>query len=53
MKQSHEGEFVSFYEYGKAEMERQLAIVTEQLSKQPSYGGNVVHAYDYWKNAKE
>lgn len=53
MKQSSEGDYVSFHEEGKAEMRRQLGMLPRLLADHPSYKGNVVHAYEYWKEAKE
>lgn len=53
MKESHEGKYVSFYEEGKAEMMKQLDLVTRALQVYSSFKGIAVHAYEYWKNAKE
>ncbi|UYZ12754.1 hypothetical protein A6764_18405 [Brevibacillus sp. WF146] len=53
MKESGEGEHITFFEEGKAEMMRQLAKLPRLLSEHPSYKGNAVHAYEYWKTAKE
>lgn len=53
MKQSHEGNHVSFYEEGKAEMNRQLKLMADNLAEHSSYEGYVIHAYDYWKNSKD
>ncbi|RNB90449.1 hypothetical protein EDM56_08035 [Brevibacillus fluminis] len=53
MKESHEGNYVSFHEEGKAEMNRQLELMASHLEKYDSYSGFVVHAYDYWKTSKE
>ncbi|USG64492.1 hypothetical protein NDK47_20425 [Brevibacillus ruminantium] len=53
MKESSEGDYVSFHEEGKAEMRRQLSLLPELLADHPSYRGNAVHAYEYWKRAKE
>jgi hypothetical protein len=52
MKQSWEGNHVTFAEEGSAYMEKELAKLPGLLADSPSYTGNVVHAYDYWKNAK-
>ncbi|MED5018026.1 hypothetical protein P9847_12005 [Paenibacillus chibensis] len=52
MKESHEGNHITFFEEGSAYMEGELAKVAELLKNSPSYTGNLVHAYDYWKNAK-
>jgi hypothetical protein len=53
MKESEEGDHITFYEEGKAEMERQLELLPKHLGVHPSYAGNAVHAYDYWKYGKE
>lgn len=53
MKRSDEGEHITFYEEGKAEMERQLKLLPKHLGMHPSYAGNAIHAYDYWKYGKE
>ncbi|PAD32163.1 hypothetical protein CHH60_04050 [Paenibacillus sp. 7523-1] len=52
MKENHEGAHISFYEKGAAEMEQQLAKLPELLKAYEAYQGNMVHAYDYWINAK-
>lgn len=52
MKASHEGNHITFYEEGAAYMEEELAKLPELLQDSPAYAGNVVHAYEYWKNAK-
>lgn len=53
MKESREANYVTFYEEGKAEMMRQLDLVTRSLGVQSSFKGIAVHAYEYWKNAKD
>lgn len=53
IKQSMEGEYVSFHEEGKAEMARQLALLQNRLKPYASYRGLSVHSYEYWKEAKE
>lgn len=53
MKESHEGDYVSFHEEGKAEMRRQLDMLPGLLEEHSSYKGNAVHAYEYWQRAKE
>jgi hypothetical protein len=53
MKENHEGEYVSFYQKGEAEMHRQLSKLPQLLADHPAYKGNAVHAYEYWKNAME
>ncbi len=53
MKESHEGNYVSFHEEGKAEMRRQLDMLPGLLEEHSSYKGNAVHAYEYWQRAKE
>ncbi|GAB6989992.1 hypothetical protein [Paenibacillus pini] len=52
MKESHEGNHITFYEEGSAYMEQELAKLPDLLQEYTTYSGNVVHAYDYWKNAK-
>lgn len=52
MKESHEGNHITFFEEGSSYMEEELAKLPELLKDSPSYTGNLVHAYDYWKNAK-
>lgn len=52
IKASHEGDHITFYEEGAAFMEQELAKLPDLLKDSPSYAGNLVHAYTYWKNAK-
>jgi hypothetical protein len=52
-KESHEGKFVSFYEEGGREMNRQLELVSQALQPFSSYRGQAIHAYEYWKNQKD
>lgn len=52
MKQNHEGPHISFYEKGAEEMELQLAKLPDLLAEHQAYQGNIVHAYDYWIEAK-
>ncbi|MED4584818.1 hypothetical protein P9578_18745 [Brevibacillus choshinensis] len=52
-KESHEGNFVSFYEEGVGEMNRQLERVAQLLGGYSSYMGQAIHAYEYWKNGKD
>ncbi|MFE6074061.1 hypothetical protein ACFVQB_06220 [Paenibacillus sp. NPDC057886] len=52
MKENFEGKHISFYDKGAAEMERQLALLPDLLSEYKAYKGNIVHAYDYWIQAK-
>lgn len=52
MKESHEGNHITFYEEGSAYMEGELAKLQELLKESTSFTGNVVHAYEYWKNGK-
>ena len=52
MKESHEGNHITFFEEGSSYMEAELAKLPGMLENSPSYTGNLVHAYDYWKNAK-
>lgn len=53
MKESREANYVTFYEEGEAEMMRQLDLVTRSLGVHSSFKGIAVHAYEYWKNAKD
>ncbi|WP_289137482.1 hypothetical protein [uncultured Brevibacillus sp.] len=52
-KESHEGDFITFYEEGRGEMNRQLQLVTKALEGYSSFMGQAIHAYEYWKNGKE
>ncbi|MED1793331.1 hypothetical protein P4V54_11645 [Brevibacillus nitrificans] len=52
-KESHEGEFVTFFEEGMGEMNQQLQLVAQLLGGYSSYLGQAVHAYEYWKNGKD
>lgn len=52
-KESHEGNFVSFYEEGMGEMNRQLERVAQLLGGYSSYMGQAIHAYEYWKKGKD
>ncbi|MFP3388621.1 hypothetical protein [Brevibacillus sp. SIMBA_040] len=52
-KESHEGDFITFYEEGRGEMNRQLELVTKALEGYSSFMGQAIHAYEYWKNGKE
>ena len=53
MKESGEAEYVSFFEEGKAAMNLQLNIVRHALKLNTVLRGIAVHAYEYWKQAKE
>lgn len=52
MKENFEGTHISFHEKGAEEMESQLIKLPDLLSKYKAYKGNLVHAYDYWIEAK-
>ena len=52
MKQSYEGDHITFHEEGSAYMEEELMKLPELLKESSSYTGNLVHAYEYWKNAE-
>ncbi|MDT0123224.1 hypothetical protein Q9R46_11270 [Paenibacillus sp. RRE4] len=52
MKENFEGTHISFHEKGAEEMESQLIKLPDLLSKYKAYQGNLVHAYDYWIEAK-
>ncbi|AZK47575.1 hypothetical protein [Paenibacillus lentus] len=51
MKESHEGQHITFHEEGAAYMEAELAKLQELL-KDSSFKGTLVHAYIYWRDAK-
>lgn len=51
IKESHEGGHITFYEEGSAYMEEELAKLPALLNSH-SFTGSLVHAYEYWKNAK-
>ncbi|MFM1651129.1 hypothetical protein ACI7RC_03385 [Brevibacillus sp. B_LB10_24] len=53
IRESTEGDFVTFYKEGAEEMEQQIAIVDERLSGRPSYAGISIHDYQNWKNSVE
>lgn len=53
MKQNEAVEHISFHEEGEEKMEEALEQTEEQLQKKSSYKGYVIHAYDYWLNAKD
>jgi hypothetical protein len=52
MKENFEGTHISFHEKGAEDMESQLSKLPDLLSKYKAYKGNLVHAYDYWIEAK-
>ncbi|CAI6052239.1 hypothetical protein PAECIP112173_01439 [Paenibacillus sp. JJ-100] len=52
MKENFEGKHISFHELGAQEMESQLNKLPDLLSSYKAYKGNLVHAYDYWIEAK-
>ncbi|MCY9762700.1 hypothetical protein M5X06_25680 [Paenibacillus alvei] len=52
MKESFEGEHISFYDKGAEEMIKQLDKLPEMLAEHSSYTGFMIHAYDYWKEAR-
>lgn len=49
-KQSKEGQFITFYEEGKAYMESQLKLVESMAKGYDSYSGISVHEYSAWKS---
>jgi len=53
IKENFEADYVSFFHKGRNEMNRQLALAATLLEGNASFRGFVVHAYEYWKNAKE
>ncbi|CAG7656948.1 hypothetical protein ACFQI7_00185 [Paenibacillus allorhizosphaerae] len=44
--------YITFYEEGKAEMDRQMARIDELVKVHPSYAGIAVHDYIGWRNLK-
>ncbi|NMO96833.1 hypothetical protein [Paenibacillus lemnae] len=52
IKESHEGGHITFYEEGAAFMEQELATVQKHLQQSSSFRGNLVHAYEYWRDAR-
>ncbi|UOQ43921.1 hypothetical protein MUN89_18950 [Halobacillus salinarum] len=44
---------ITFHDEGKEKMKKQLHTVEDNLSKYSSYNGYSIHAYKYWKSAKE
>ncbi len=52
IKESAEGEFITFHEEGKGEMGRQLQILRNKVTHK-SFRGVAVHAYEYWSTARE
>jgi len=52
-KVSSEGDFVTFYEEGKAYMNAELDKLPALLSSHPSFQGIAVHSYEYWKTLKD
>ncbi|GGD20741.1 S-layer homology domain-containing protein [Pontibacillus salipaludis] len=53
MQQMDEHKHISFYEEGKQVMEEELDETKSHFKDNPSYHGNAVHAYEYWKIANE
>lgn len=47
-----EPSYITFYEEGRAEMERQLAIAEQTLRSHASFKGFAVHDYLGWRNLK-
>jgi len=52
MKESAEGEFITFHEEGKTEMNQQLQLLRSKVTN-PSFRGVAVHAYEYWRTAAD
>ncbi len=52
-KMSNEGDFVTFYEEGKAYMDAELAKLPALLSTHPAYAGTAIHSYEYWSVLKD
>ncbi|MYL34651.1 hypothetical protein GLW08_14375 [Pontibacillus yanchengensis] len=53
MQEMDENKHISFYEEGKQVMEEELDEAKRHFNDNPSYHGNAVHAYEYWKVANE
>ncbi|USG64158.1 hypothetical protein NDK47_18615 [Brevibacillus ruminantium] len=52
-KASNEGDFVTFYEEGRARMEEELSKLHQLFSKRTSFAGVAIHSYEYWTLLKE
>jgi len=52
-KQSTEGNFVSFYEEGKAHLNAELSKLPVLMSSHPSFAGIAIHSYEHWKTLKK
>ncbi len=53
IKKSDQGNHVSFYDKGAAEMKRQLERLPQFLGNHPSFAGVAVHDYVNWKNGTQ
>lgn len=51
--ESTEGDNVSFHANGTAEMKTELAILQEELSQYPAFGGSAIHDYESWHHASK
>lgn len=51
--ESKEGANTSFHADGTVEMEKQLAILQEELAKNPSFAGSAIHDYESWLHASK
>lgn len=49
--ESNEGNNVSFHEHGTEQMEKELAILQEEMAKSPAFAGFAVHDYSSWRQA--
>ncbi|MGG1660839.1 hypothetical protein [Brevibacillus sp. NRS-1366] len=47
-KESSEGNYISFYEEGKAYMDQMLSRLSELMSSHPSFAGTAIHSYEHW-----
>lgn len=48
IRDSEEGENVSFHAHGTAEMKSQLAILQKELGRNPSFAGSAIHDFESW-----
>ncbi|WP_400161875.1 hypothetical protein ACAF76_016100 [Brevibacillus sp. TJ4] len=53
IRDSGEGENVSFHAHGTAEMKSQLALLQEELGRNPSYAGSAIHDFESWTTILE
>lgn len=53
IRDSMEGENVSFHAHGTDEMKSQLAILQKELSGNPSFAGSAIHDFESWTTITE